>query len=127
MVTSVKLMAVRVQVNNPESGEPTHQIAALESERPRIHLDGHGHEFPIKFEIRPDGRWFVMNDLYYRFYAHEVWKGNWCWDEIQMSVDDVADLVNQLLTAGWQVLSAATPIFTQMVRDKHIRAEDLAA
>lgn len=127
MVTG-KLLAVNLMVNDPNTGEPVNRVSSLQLDQPlMISLDGHGRELPVEFEINPAGHWLNVNDRFYRFQSHEVWKGNWCWDQVMLSPEDVADLVNQLLLAGWNVDEADSKIYGRMTAEKHIRAEDLAA
>lgn len=128
MVTPAKLLRVNVAVNDPMTGNPANRISRIQiDEGHTIHLDGYGHELPIEFLIQPGGRWMVVNGHSYRFWTHEVWVGNWCWDQVSLSVADAADLVNQLLLSGWVVEEADRGLFERMNTERRIRMEDLAA
>lgn len=93
-----RTISVMLCVNNPDNGNYCGRCAG-------IHIDDF---LDLDPRVLPEPR-CTLNDGYFRIHrrrfpihSHQSWVGNWCWDAVEMTHEDVAALVALCLSQRWK-------------------------
>lgn len=98
-------VVVMLAVNDPANGNFVGKCEAVEIPDV-ITVEERG--TPLAVEFLPDqARIAVVSGVLevgvsrYRYWHYKRWVGNWCWDQVRMTLENAARLLEQLRDAGW--------------------------
>lgn len=78
---------------------------------------------------RVNGKWLTLgNDRRsWPMLRYLPWHGNWCWDGVELTCDDAADLLNFVLAYGYRPNEGIVDLWVKIDAGAIITGADLAA
>ena len=111
-------MKIMLAVNNYQNGTPSgyadmikvEDILSLEGSKIRCYYKEGRLKFG-KHTFRPK--------------EYQCWVGNWCWDCVQLSLEDVARVINYVLRHGWYVFEGEASLWEKFQNLQEITVDDI--
>src|SRR5690349_14173418 len=108
MVSAELRLAVQVMLacNDPDNGNFAGECDTIEIPD-LITVEGPA----LKCQFIDDGRWLRLEDQGFMIRSHATWVGNWCWDQVTMSLAEAGRLLRWLHERDWTCTEAEAGLF----------------